>query len=165
MADVKISDITVTATTFELDDLIETETASGTSQQTSGQLVRDQMLAGPGLPFSESIPLSDLVTAIVTGTTLNYWDLPFDAEDLEFDATLLVASSSGAPQFDVNKNAVTMLSTKLTIDATEVSSLTAATPAVVSVSTASRGDRLTFDIDTAGTGAMGVIITVRGRRA
>lgn len=51
---------------------------------------------------------------------------------------------------DINKNWSTIFSTKLTIDAGELTSTTAAIPAVVSDSTVTAWDIYTFDIDQIG---------------
>jgi hypothetical protein len=61
---------------------------------------------------------------------------------------------------DINKNGTTVLSTKLTIDASEVTSTTAATAAVISVSAFADDDEVEFDIDVAGTGAKGLKVTL-----
>lgn len=113
----------------------------------------------------QTISLSDLSTALATGTFLNYFDLPFDVVLTEVIATVSTASSSGLPQFNVKKNGTTVFSTNVTIDATETSSLTAATPAVISVTTGSKGDRYSADIVAAGTGTKGAQITCIFKRA
>ena len=50
--------------------------------------------------------------------------------------------------------------TRITIDANEFSSFTAATPPVINASnaTVAAGDRLAVDVDTVGTGSRGLII-------
>jgi hypothetical protein len=77
-------------------------------------------------------------------------------------ASLVVASGVGVPQFDINSGGVSILSTKLTVDATETTSVTAATPAVIIP--ASRFQTtddwiLSIDIDAIGNGAaVGAVI-------
>ncbi|MBP7704211.1 MAG: hypothetical protein KA105_02860 [Caulobacter sp.] len=77
---------------------------------------------------------------------------------------LTTVSSSGVVTVQIHhvQNSVDLLSTPLTIDANERTSLTAATKAVIAGATAkvAVGDLLRFDIDTAGTGAKGLIITL-----
>jgi hypothetical protein len=70
--------------------------------------------------------------------------------------TLNAGSSSGLVTVDVNVNGGTILSTKLTIDQDELTSRTAATPAVLSTASVADDDLVTIDIDTAGTGAKGL---------
>lgn len=167
MSDAKISDIATTTIAVTDDHLFESEDGSpGNSEKTPASVLRDYMLLGPGMPFSESFALSDLTTAIVAGANKAYWRIPFDAQDLEFRASLLVASSAAGPfTIDVNKNGGTILSTKLTIDDTETTSQTAATPPAYTSQTAVEDDVFTFDVDDEGTGAKGCIVTVTGRRA
>jgi hypothetical protein len=67
-------------------------------------------------------------------------------------------------QYDINKNGTTILSTQLTVDATEVSSITAATNAVISVPNFSAGDVFTMDVDVAGSSAAGPQINIAWKR-
>lgn len=115
-----------------------------------------------GLPFEKEFALSDLTTALTTGTTKGYWRPAFAATGVSARTSLRVVSSSGLPTVDMNKNGSTMMSTKLTIDASELTSVTAATPVVMSSTTFAIDDLIEWDIDVAGTGAMGLIVTVTG---
>ena len=56
------------------------------------------------------------------------------------------------------------IAAKLTIDASEKTSTTAATPAVVSDTSIADDAELTFDIDVAGTGATGLKVMILGYR-
>lgn len=64
--------------------------------------------------------------------------------------------TGSAAQIDINNNGSTILSTKLTIDASESDSKTAATAAVLSSSTLAVDDVLTFDIDQVGSTNPGI---------
>lgn len=72
-------------------------------------------------------------------------------------ARVMTASSSGLPTFQIRKNATDLLSTLLTIDATETTSLTATTPAIIieAQKTVATGDIIYIDCDVAGTGTKG----------
>lgn len=105
---------------------------------------------------------SDLTTALATGTNKAYCRAPHALTITDIRASLLTASSSGAVTIDVNKNGSTILSTKLTIDANEKTSETAATPAVLTSTALADDDEITVDIDGAGTGAAGLILTITG---
>jgi len=119
------------------------------------------------------IPLVDSATTLTTGTTAEYI-FPSRFQILDFMASNKTASSSGNPTFDILKNGSTMMGTnKLSIDATEKSSLTAATPysahvtgssstAATAMSMMARGDALTVTCSVAGTGTVGATIFVRG---
>lgn len=99
---------------------------------------------------SLTVALGDTTSDITTGTTKAYWDATYDGTINNVGASLLAANTGSVATFDINKNTVTILSTKITIDATETNSRTAATPPVISVSSFVAGDRFEFDIDTVG---------------
>jgi len=61
---------------------------------------------------------------------------------------------------DIHKNGTTILSTKISIDASEKTSLTAATPPVISVPGLLQGDEITIDIDQIGASTAGKDLTV-----
>lgn len=122
--------------------------------------------APAALVNSEAIQVaaSDETTALVTGTAKTTFRMPFAMTLTGVRASLTTASSSGLVTVDINKNGLTVLSTKLTIDATEKTSLTAATAAVISDTAFANDSEITIDIDTAGTGATGLKVTLIGTR-
>lgn len=97
-------------------------------------------------------------TALATGTGLVTTRAPWPFTLVAVRASLSVVSSSGLPTFDIMKNTVTVLSTKLSIDASEKTSVTAATAAVISVTSFSDDDEIRLDCTVAGTGAKGAKI-------
>lgn len=98
------------------------------------------------VPFGDE---SSPITATTAKLTF-YW--PYDNTTLSaIWAGLTVVQTSGSTfTIDVNKNGTTMLSTKITIDNTEDTSLTAATQPVLSTTTLSRGDKIVIDVDQVG---------------
>jgi hypothetical protein len=100
------------------------------------------------------IPIGDETTAITTGTKVTF-RAPFAATVTAVRVSLTTDSSSGTPTFDIHETGTTILSTKLTIDATEKTSTTAAAAAVISDSAIADDAELTIDVDVAGTGAAG----------
>lgn len=70
------------------------------------------------------------------------------------------AGAGSVTTIDINEAGTTILSTKLTIDATEKTSETAATPAVISDSAIAANAIMTFDIDgiASGTAGKGLVI-------
>lgn len=112
--------------------------------------------------------LSDTTTAITTGNAKLTVRMPYAFTLLSgasgVRASLSTASSSGIPTVDINENGTTILSTKLTIDASEKTSTTAAVPAVISDTSLADDAEITFDIDVAGTGAVGLVVWLIGRR-
>jgi hypothetical protein len=98
------------------------------------------------------VACSNETTALALATGVVIFHAPFDFTLLKVWAGLSVAQAAGSIfTVDINKNAVTVLSTKITIDNTEATSLTAVAPPVISVSSFTEGDRITIDIDQVGT--------------
>lgn len=111
-----------------------------------------------------TVAVSDESTAITTGTAKLTFRMPFAMTLTSVRASLTTASSSGAPAIDVNDGGVSIFSTTLTIDASEKTSTTATTPAVLSDTSLADDAEITIDIDTAGTGATGLKVTFIGTR-
>jgi hypothetical protein len=112
-----------------------------------------------------AVAISDETTAITTGTAKVTFRMPFAMTVTSVRASLSTASTSGNPTFDINEGGTSILSTKLSIDANEKTSTTAATPPVISDSALADDAEITIDIDTAGTGAKGAKVYLIGRRA
>lgn len=110
------------------------------------------------------IALSDETTAITTGTNKATFSLPYAFTVKSVYATLNTVSSSGIPTVDINEAGTTILSTKLTIDASEKTSATAAAAAVISDALIAANAEIGFDIDVAGTGAKGLKVFIQGYR-
>jgi hypothetical protein len=108
--------------------------------------------------------VGDETTAITTGTAKLTFRMPFAMEVSRVRASLGTASSSGAPVVDINRNGTSILSTKISIDQDEKTSLTAATQPVISDDLLDDDEQVSIDIDTAGTGAAGLKITILGTR-
>ena len=89
--------------------------------------------------------------------------LPFACTILDVGAYCDVAGSGSITTIDINENAASILSTKLTIDAGEKSSKTAAAPAVISDSSYVNDAILTFDIDgiASGTAGIGLVVWIK----
>ena len=115
-------------------------------------------------PVELLIAVGDETTAISTGTAKVTFRMPFAMTLTAVRASLTAASTSGIPTFDINEGGTTILSTKLTIDANEKTSSTAATPAVISDPVLADDAEMTIDIDVAGTGAKGPKILLIGYR-
>lgn len=126
-------------------------------------LTANLVISGTALRAYEThgIALSDETTAITTGTGKGSFSLPYAFTLVGVYVTLNTASSSGTPTFDFNEAGTTCLSTKVVIDANELTGGsagyqgTAAGAAVISDASLAAFAQLTWDIDTAGTGAKG----------
>lgn len=115
----------------------------------------------------------DAVVSI--GDSAFVWAIPDDLEVPEgytegwnlthAAAFVSTASSSGVVEVQI-RNVTTgldMLSTKVTIDANEMTSYSAATPPVINLSNdhVTKGDLIAIDVDNAGTGAEGLGVILR----
>ena len=148
-------------------------TMSGSLSQVSGaNLVSATYISGDGSLLTNlkansfmTVALSDEATAITTGVGKVTFRAPFAMTLYQIPrASLATASTSGNPTVDIDKNGVSIFSTLLSIDANEKTSVTAATPAVLSTSTFADDDEITMDVSTAGTGAKGLKVTLYYRR-
>jgi hypothetical protein len=112
-------------------------------------------------------PDSGSSATVTTGDGKLIWATTQDMDSgylLEAQAFVTTVSSSGTPTIQIRNvtRSVDMLSTRITIDASEFTSYTATTPSVVDDtgspprSFVQRGDLLAVDVDVAGTGAKGL---------
>ncbi len=108
------------------------------------------------------VAVSDEATEISAGTSRLTFRAPNALTLTTVKASLNVASSSGAVQVDINVNGSSILSTELTIDQGEKTSVTAAVPAVLSAPNVADDDEITIDIDSPGVGAKGLKVTFVG---
>lgn len=123
---------------------------------------RWRLLSTTAIALRHTVAISDETTALATGTAKLTFRFATQVYLLQVRANLNTVSSSGNPAFDVNEAGVSIFSTTLTIDASEKSSETAATPAVISDPNIADDAEITIDIDTAGTGAKGAKLTFIG---
>lgn len=149
---------------------VELATAAETTTGTDAtRAVTPDGLAGSeyGVKLVE-IMASDMSTAITTGDGKAGFMVPASMNGMNLiraHAALLAAqSSSGTPTIQIRNATQTadMLSTRITIDANESTSHTAATPPVVDTGNddVATGDLIYVDVDVAGTGAKGLLVTL-----
>lgn len=105
------------------------------------------------------------VVALAAGDGKSHFTVPEELDGMNLitvGAHVYTGSSSGNPTFQIHNltGSVDMLSTPITIDATEKDSSTATTPAIINTANddVATGDELRFDCDVAGTGAKGMEI-------
>lgn len=103
-------------------------------------------------------------TALATGDGKDYLVIPAELNGFNLvraEAMVDTVSSSGTPIVQVRNvtDSADMLSTRITIDASEFTSYSAATASVVDTShdDVATGDRLAIDVDGAGTGTQGLV--------
>jgi hypothetical protein len=109
---------------------------------------------------------SDETTALTTGTAKVTFRMPHAMTLTSVRASLTTAQASGSIfTVDINQSGSSVLATKLTIDNTEKTSTTAATPATITTSALTDDSEITIDIDQIGDGtATGLKITIIGTR-
>ena len=105
--------------------------------------------------------ISDEGTAITSGTDKLTVRAPFAGTIADIKASLSTAGSSGTT-IDVNLNGSTIMTTnKLNFDASEKTTRSySGTAATLTTTAVAEDDELTFDIDTAGTGAKGAKVYI-----
>jgi hypothetical protein len=114
-----------------------------------------------------TIALSDEISTITTGSAKVTFRAPFAMTLTQIPrASLNTSSTSGNPTVDINKNGTSVLgANKLSIDANEKTSVTAATATTLATTAIADDDEITFDVDVAGTGAKGLKVVIYYKRA
>lgn len=145
MADVKISELPAASalTGAELVPIVQGGVTKRTTAAAVGAANGNGITAIP-------VAVSDETTALTVGTAKVTFRMP-----LAFNLTAVRASVRSAPtgsalQVDINEEGASILSTKLTIDATEKTSVTAAVQPVVSDASLADDAEITIDIDSVG---------------
>lgn len=114
------------------------------------------------------IAASDKTTSITTGTNKSIpIRMPYAFVASEVRANVDTAPTGAAITIDINEDGTTILSTKLTIDATETTSTTAAVAAVISDANLADDAEITIDFDVVGSteGGVGVVVSIIGNQA
>lgn len=111
------------------------------------------------------VACSDETTNVTAGTAKVTFRMPFAFTLSAVRASLTVAQAAGSIfTVDINENGTSVLSTKLTIDNTEKTSVTAAAPAVISDTSLASDSEITIDVDQVGTAlAKGLKVALIGR--
>lgn len=97
----------------------------------------------------------DETTDLTTGTNKYIFRMPVAFTLTEVRASVATAPTGAELIVDINESGTTILSTKLSIDASEKTSTTAATPAVISDAVLADDAEITIDIDQIGSGQAG----------
>ena len=113
-----------------------------------------------GVTESFIIACSDETTDLTTGTAKATFRMPYAFTVQEVRASVTTAPVGSTIIVDINEGGTTILSTKLSIDASEKTSTTAATPPVISDSALADDAEITIDIDQVGSGTAGAGLKV-----
>lgn len=172
MPNEQISDFTALAVAPAVGDLLPivdisdtTDAATGTTKKiTVANLLA--ALTGVGLPFEMEVACSDESTPLVTASAIVTFRMPRAVTLSAVRASLKTAAATGTFTVDIKENGTTILSTLITIDATEKTSVTAAVPPVISDTALADDAEITVDItDDADGAAVGLKIVLIGVRA
>lgn len=161
MADVKISELPAAAalTGAELVPVVQ----GGATVQATVQDIADLGAGGGGGGGGTTaipIAVSDETTALTTGAAKVTFRMPFAFTLTAVRASVTTAPTGSVLTVDINEGGASILSTKLTIDATERTSTTAAVPPVISGSALADDAEITIDIDTVGSTIAGAGLKV-----
>lgn len=117
---------------------------------------------GGGASVTTAIPIavSDESTALTTGVAKVTFRMPFAFTLTAVRASVTTAPTGSVLTVDINEGGVSILSTKLTIDATEKTSTTAAAAPVISDASLADDAEITIDIDTVGSTVAGAGLKV-----
>jgi len=113
------------------------------------------------------IVVGDETTALSNGTAKVTFRMPWAMTLTAVRASVTTAPTGSTIIVDINEGGVSILSTKLTIDDGEKTSVTAATPAVISDANLADDAEMTIDIDQRGASVAGagLKVTLIGTRA
>jgi hypothetical protein len=106
------------------------------------------------------IACSDETTAITTGTAKVTFRMPYAFTLSAVRASVTTAPTGSTIIIDINEGGATILSTKLSIDATEKTSTTAASAAVISDTALADDAEITIDFDQVGSTIAGAGVKV-----
>lgn len=145
------------ARVYKLTVGVSTVTAVEDHRTGEGGIIGTSAASSGGTTVAIPIAVSDETTALTTGTAKVTFRMPF-AMTLTTVRSSVTTAPTGSGSFvtvDINEGGVSILSTKLTIDAGEKTSTTAATPAVISDSALADDAEITIDIDAVGSTVAG----------
>jgi hypothetical protein len=120
-----------------------------------------------GAPAELVIACSDETTNLTTGTNKVTFRMPYAMTLSSVRASVNTAPTGSTLVVDINEGGSTILSTKLSIDASEFTSTTAATAAVISDTALADDALITIDIDQIGStiAGKGLKVVLKGTRA
>lgn len=174
-----LSDVASAATAFGNIKQAASESATGVLEiatQAEAEALTDDARAMTPLKTNQQfraqtevamLAVSDETTDLSTGTAKITFRAPYALENITFRANVNEAPTGSTIVVDINKNGSTMMTTnKLTIDASEETSVSAATAVGMTTTTCSDDDEFTVDVDQVGstTAGKGLKITMYGNK-
>lgn len=110
------------------------------------------------------VAATDETTVITTGSAKVTFRMPYQLSLTKVRGSLVSPSTATGFTVDVTHAGTSIFSTKLTFDANESTTESAATPAVLAVATLNDDAIMTVNIDGAGANAKGLKVTLLGRQ-
>lgn len=149
------SDASTASMSFVVDeDNMSSDSATKVPTQQSVKAYVDALTVPIG------IACSDETSDLTTGTAKATFRMPFAMTLTAVRASVTTAPVGSTITVDINEGGVSILSTKLTIDASEKTSTTAANAAVISDSALADDAEITIDIDQVGSSTAGAGLKV-----
>jgi hypothetical protein len=140
VADTKLTDLTAVSAPVVASDLVYLVRSAVSKKATVGELSLEVL----------GFACSDETTALTTGNGKVTFRMPFAMTLTGVVATLTTAATGSTLVVDINEGGTTVLSTALSIDASEKTSTTAATPAAISDTALANDAEMRIDIDQIG---------------
>lgn len=162
--------VRVTAISTDTLTIVRAQEGSTARSIVAGDVIR----AGPTKAIMDELAIeilgyacSDETTALTTGTAKISFHMPFAMTLTSVKAEVTTAPTGSTLIVDINESGSTILSTKLSIDASETDSTTAASAAVISDTTLANNALMTVDIDQVGAtiAGTGLKIYLIGKRS
>ena len=150
---------------FEVDTLVSPATTRTLTVPDSNGTIALTTLVGT--PIELVIACSDETSNLTVGTDKVIFRSPYAFTLTGVRASVNTAPTGSTLIVDINEAGTTVLSTKLSIDASEKTSATAATPAAISDSAIANNAEITIDIDQIGStiAGKGLKVVLTGTRA
>lgn len=137
---------------------------TNTTQLASTAFVKAAVDAAKGYVSGVAMPIgvavSDVTSDLTTGTAKVTFRVPCAINLQSVRASVATAPTGANIVVDINENGTSILSTKLSIDAGEKTSTTAATPPVISDTALADDAEITIDIDQVGSTVAGKELVV-----
>jgi len=159
---------TITGANVASGDLFPLVDVSAAAGSQASKITRNEMrIAMQSDLVQIMLACSDESTAITAGTGKLTFRMPFAMTLTSVRANVNTAPTGSTIIIDINEGGSTILSTKLSIDASEKTSTTAASAAVISDSSLADDAEITIDFDQVGStiAGKGVKVTLIGTRA
>ena len=149
---------------FDLSGITTGTTRTLTAPDASGTIALTSLV---GASAELVIACSDETTNLTTGTAKVTFRMPYAMTLSSVRASVNTAPTGSTLVVDINEGGSTILSTKLSIDASELTSTTAATAAVISDTALADDAEITIDIDQIGStiAGKGLKVVLKGTRA